>query len=432
MAERVIVNGAVVTAQGVIEGGSVVVRDGLIDGVVSRHVTAGSAEIIDATGCVVLPGIVNSHTHGCTTGPLFSSGAPAVSPEVAQSNLDRHLAGGVTTLVNTCGFGLPSEIPDHPIDVLLSTNHLPHAFIAADLVDGAGLRPEHRAASVEGLVNAGARLIGETGSGATLGGGVAAYRYMPGVLRSELDWELSPEEATRLIDALVGTSRREDPDDQRLARELERQGMPGGALRVVRDAVMTAVVAPVQASLDSFREAVQAAEATGLPAMFHAAGPSVQTLSELARDTSAHLVAGHLNHTSIPEEDLIALARTLRSRGVTIDVASLDMIHAQRLTDPKRADLLVAHNLVDTLSTDYAGGAWEPMLAVANHWLRRGYVDLLDVARLCAQRPAEILRLQDRGRIEPGLRADITIVAPGNLEEVRAVLIAGHRVLGTS
>jgi alpha-D-ribose 1-methylphosphonate 5-triphosphate diphosphatase PhnM len=106
------------------------------------------------------------------------------------------------------------------------------------------------------------------------------------------------------------------------------------------------------------------------------------------------------------------------------------MIHAQRLTTPERADLLASAGLVDTLSTDYAGGAWEPMLAVADRWLRRGYVDLSDVARMLATSSALMLGLRDRGRIAAGLRADVIVVDAGDLESVQWVVSAGEVARG--
>jgi len=403
----------------------VVLRGGLIEGVHSTTVEASGARIIDATGMAVLPGVINAHSHGGTTGPLFSSGATPVSAEVAGANLDRHLAAGVTTLVNVCGFGLPESVVAHAIDVRLATNHLPHAFAAADLVDGSGLTAAERRMTAGEMIAAGAVLIGEVGSGATLGGGVAAYRYVPGAVLAATGIELAPDIATTLIDGLVGASRLGAPDDDRLRHALAELELPDSVFAPVRRAILDFAVAPVTTSLDSFAEAVRVAELTGVPAMFHAAGPSAATLLELARRSSARMVAGHLNHPSIPLPDLVELARKLRDEGVLIDVSSLDMIHAQRLTTPERADLLAAEGLVDTLSTDYAGGAWEPMLAVADRWWRHGYVDLPEVAQLCSTRPADLLGLLDRGSIAPGQRADIIVTSRDDLEQVQHVVIAG-------
>lgn len=429
MSQRIVISGGdVVTERGVLEGGAIVIRDGLIEAIGAGTPIVEEAEVIDATGCAVLPGLVNAHAHGCTTGPLFSSAASPLSEETARVNIRRHGSAGVTTVVNVCGFGLPEEVPSPDIDVLLATTHLPSAFRAADAVDGAGLTAAHRAMTAERMLDDGAVLLGEIGSGATLGGGVAAYRYIPEALATQAGVVLNPEQVTRLVDALVGHSRLEEPHTNALREALAEVGADEAAFDVALEAIQHYAAAPVRASLASFAEAVDVAERTGAPAMFHAAGPSASTLLDLGRRSSATLIAGHLNHPSIGEGELLQLARDLREAGVTIDVSSLDMIQAQRLTTPERADMLAEAGMVDTLSTDYAGGAWEPMLGVADRWYRRGFVDLPEVVLMTATRAADLLGLRDRGRLAIGMRADVVVVDAANLESVRAVYAAGAPV----
>lgn len=423
-----ITGGDVVTTDGVLTGATLVLRDGIIEGIEPRGAMTPHAEVVDASGCVVLPGLINAHAHGCTTGPLFSSAAPGLSGPIARANIGRHRDAGVTTVVNVCGLGLPEEVPAADIDVLLATTHLPSALMAADAVDGSGLTPKHRAMTAERMLSDGAVLIGEVGSGATLGGGVAAYRYIPQVILAETGIALDPGQVTSLIDALVGDSRLDEPDSERLLVAMAEVGLDEPALLVTRDAIMHFAVAPVRASLDSFAEAVRLAESMGAPAMFHAAQPSAKRLLDLARDSSATLIAGHLNHPSIPEGDVLHLARDLREAGVVIDVSSLDMITAQRLATPERADLLAEAGMVDTLSTDYAGGQWEPMLGVAERWHRRGFIDLREVALMTATRTADLLGLRDRGRLDAGARADVVVVSADDLASVRGVFVAGARV----
>ena len=425
MRDVVIEGGDVVTESGVLRGHSILVRDGVIAEVGLLH-GHPDAIVIDARGSVVLPGTVNAHAHGCTTGPLFSSGAEALSSSRARANLDRHLAAGVTTLVNVCGFGLEDSLIEHDVDLRLATNHLPAAFAAADLVDGSGLTDRERAMTADQMVADGAIMIGEVGSGATLGGGVAAYRYVPDAVLEATGIALDSATATFLIDALAGSRRVESPNDERLRAAIAEAGLPPEVFDAARQAILDYAVAPVRTSLESFSQAVAAAERTGVPAMFHAAGPSADELLLLARKTDARLVAGHLNHPSIPAEEVIGLASALRDAGVVVDVSSLDMIHARRLVSPVTADLLAAEGLIDTLSTDYAGGAWEPVLAVADRWLRMGYVDLTEIALMCSTRPADLLGLADRGRIASGKRADLVVVDADDLESVRSVVVGGR------
>lgn len=68
---------------------------------------------------------------------------------------------------------------------------------------------------------------------------------------------------------------------------------------------------------------------------------------------------------------------------------------------------LIAEGLCDALVSDYH----IPALAMAAWTLvDRGLADLPRAWGMISTRPAEVLRLVDRGRIEPGLRADLAVV----------------------
>lgn len=383
---------------------------------------------LDARNCFVIPGIINGHAHGCTTGPLFSSAAAPLSKAQAIANLDRHLAAGVTTLVNVCGFANVEDVPEHAIDVRLGTTHLPAAVVAADIVDGAGLNPAHREMTAEQMLDSGAVALGEIGSGATLGGGVAAYRYVPDAVEEVLGYRLEPDVATALIDALVGPSRVAEPDDAALGAALASAGLPDSVRPAVREAILRYASAPVHASLDSFAEAAALSATYGRPAVFHVAAPSVERVLHLAQTTSAVIVAGHMNHPSIPTAEAVAWARRLRAAGAVIDVSSLDIVGARRLATPEIADALVKEGLVDTLSTDYAGGAWESMLGLVQYWREAGLVALEDGIAMCTSTPADVFGMPDRGRIEEGMRADVVLVSKDDVSQVQAVVIGGEVV----
>ena len=427
MATRLVIRGGtVVNPQQSTHEADILIEDGRIIDIGGTY--ADDSESIDATDCLVLPGLVNGHAHGCTTGPLFSSGAMPLGEEQALSNAERHLRAGVTTLVNVCGFGLPSDRIDHQLDIHLGTTHLPAAVEAADLVDASGMQERHRQMTAQRMIENGAVALGEIGSGATLGGGVAAYRYVPDALEGPLGRRLAPEEATVLIDALVGPSRLDEPDDGALALALQALGVSADLAPEVRAAILRYASAPVLASLRSFTEATELSEQLNVPAVFHVARPSAKTLLHLARHTNARIVAGHVNHTSFTPDEAVEVARQLRAEGATIDVSSLDIVQARRLATPDVADALAREGLVDTLSTDYAGGAWEPMLGVVQRWIDAGYVTLEEGIAMCTETPAKVFGFEDRGRIARGLRADLAIVAGDNVSDVRWVVAEGQVV----
>lgn len=212
--------------------------------------------VIDITGLLLIPGLVNAHAHGLTTGPLFSSAATPLTVAEAVANANRHLAAGVTTAINVCGFAIEVDRIDHPMRIELGTTNLPHARTAAMLVDGS-LTERRRERTAELMLAAGARAIGEVGSGATLGGGVAAYRYLPDAVLTSTGVRLDPATATELIDALVGPLRTGKPDDGALHEAMERLSVPPTVFQPVRKAILGLAAAPVVASLSSFAEAAE-------------------------------------------------------------------------------------------------------------------------------------------------------------------------------
>src|SRR5262245_46437799 len=64
MTSTLIRGAAVVTmdAQGDLPRGDILVRDGRI-AVIAPAIAAADAQVVDATGCIVIPGLVNAHMH---------------------------------------------------------------------------------------------------------------------------------------------------------------------------------------------------------------------------------------------------------------------------------------------------------------------------------------------------------------------------------
>jgi imidazolonepropionase-like amidohydrolase len=427
--EYFIVGGTVVSHGERLPESTVHVRGGLIVDV-SHAAAPESARRVDASGFLVIPGVVNAHAHGLTVGPLFSSAAAPLTREAASANADRHLAAGVTTAVNICGFAIEEDRIEHSMRIELGTTNLPHAREAAAIVDGAGMTEAERDRTAEAMIASGAVAIGEVGSGATLGGGVAAYRYIPDAVRKATAIEIDPATATAFIDALVGPLRTSQPDDARLRAAMELHEVPESAFHVIRDAVLSFAAAPVQISLGSFAEACELSARTEVPAIFHTAEPSVRELLRLAGQSNARIIAGHMNHPSISPEDAVAAAMELRELGAVIDVSSLDIVHQHSMCTPEVADALVSAGVVDTLTTDYAGGNWEPMLALVQRWVSMGSITVEQGISMCSSKPAEVFGFADRGRIAPGLLADLVFVNPADLEDVRTVIVGGETVIG--
>ncbi|MBI4863320.1 MAG: amidohydrolase family protein [Candidatus Riflebacteria bacterium] len=395
--------------------------------------------IIDGTDWLALPGLINGHTHGCTAGPLFSSGAPALSVDRALRNADRHLLQGVTTLVNACGLGTMAQVHEvarcHPIRILTSTSHLPSTLEAARLADGAGLRAVHLETTAEQMLSQGAVALGEIGSGATLGGGVADYKYLPEALHRETGVLISRDHAKKLKEAALGRELRpEDRDLEAVETALRESGLAGKVtLERACEVVEQVALTPVRASLASYGEAVALAASAGVPVIFHTAAVSASTILQEARKRehlSAKLVAGHANHPSFTVETCVAWARRLREAGVVVDVSTLNSLNAQRTEPTDNLVALLRENLVDTMTTDYGAGAWDGLLEVAQFLWRRGVVDLPRAVSLFTGRAAEALRAAapDRGYLAPGKVADVVLVDGKNVGKVERVIVGGKTV----
>lgn len=137
---------------------------------------------------LVLPGLINNHTHGTAYGPLFPSGHEALPREQVLANLDRHLLEGTTTVLCVDGFvtgeALARTGEAHPVNLRLASCNTPACLEVATVADGGGLTADSLAFTARRAVDAGAVALGEIGAGHTLGGGGASYMYIPAEIES--------------------------------------------------------------------------------------------------------------------------------------------------------------------------------------------------------------------------------------------------------
>lgn len=118
-----------------------------------------------------------------------------------------------------------------------------------------------------------------------------------------------------------------------------------------------------------------------------------------------------------------AAGREARRRGIHIAMGAPNAFRGQSTTEGNlSASDAVAAGITDILATDYYPPA---MLQAVYAIERRGILPLHEAVKLVAQNPAEALGFTDRGRIEPGLRADIALAEEGGRPRVRATLREG-------
>jgi alpha-D-ribose 1-methylphosphonate 5-triphosphate diphosphatase len=101
-----------------------------------------------------------------------------------------------------------------------------------------------------------------------------------------------------------------------------------------------------------------------------------------------------------------AAAEAARSAGDGVVMGAPNLVLGASHAGKVAAGDLVAAGLVDALASDYH----YPSLPRAAFRLEAEGVDIADAWRLVSEGPARLLGLEDRGRIAPGLRADLVIV----------------------
>jgi imidazolonepropionase-like amidohydrolase len=392
--------------------------------------------IVDATGMLVIPGLINNHTHGTAYGPLFPSGHEGLSHEQVQANLDRHLLEGTTTVLCVDGFitaeALARTDEAHPINVKLASCNTPSCLEAATVADGGGLTDANRVFTARQAVDAGAVALGEIGAGHTLGGGGASYLYIPAEIQRRTGVTITPRQANGLKIAVLGrhiSASAFDPDDVREA--LAGAGLTGRlSVEDIREIVSGIVLPAFDIALRGLAEAAEHARQAGVPVLVHNAAASMTQVASIAK-TDVTLIAGHSNHSSFELREAVEHAERLKEMGAIVDVSTLDTFGARRLTTgPELLYAMFSAGLVDTISTDYAGGHHDPILLAIDRATEAGVVGLPAAVAMATANVADAIPgvAPRRGRVVPGAIADLVVTDPAKLHRVGIVMIGGEIV----
>lgn len=391
-------------------------------------------EIVEATGSLAIPGLINNHTHGTAYGPLFPSGHRGLSREQVRANLDRHLLEGTTTVLCVDGFvtaeALAQTNDDHPLAVKLASCNTPACLRAASIADGGGLTDDSRTFTARQAVDAGAVALGEIGAGHTLGGGGASYMYIPAELAKRTGVTITPKQADALKVAVLGRHISSSSFDRDAVDEtLEAAGLAGKlSAEEIREIVSEIVLPAFDIALEGLGEAADSARQLDVPVLVHNAAASMRQVGAIAK-SEVQLIAGHSNHSSFEVREGLRHAEMLKELGAIVDVSTLDTFGAQRLTTGP--DLLYAmfeSGLVDTISTDYAGGHHDPILLAIDRATKAGVVELPAAVAMATGNVADAIpgMARGRGRVTPGAVADLVLTDPDDLWRVQTVVIDGE------
>jgi imidazolonepropionase-like amidohydrolase len=417
--------------------------DVVVEGDVVREIvpsrpadTYGTVEIVDAAGSLVIPGVINNHTHGTAYGPLFPSGHQGLLGEQVLANLDRHLLEGTTTVLCVDGFVTAEELAStddaHPVNVKLASCNTPACLQAATISDGGGLTEANRVFTARHAVGAGAVALGEIGAGHTLGGGGASYLYIPAEIERRTGVTITPRQANGLKIAVLGrhiSASAFDPDA--VEEALTGAGLIGRlSVEDIREIVSGVVLPAFDIALHGLVEAAVEARELGVPVLVHNAAASMTQVAAIA-GTGVRLVAGHSNHSSFELREAVEHAERLKEMGATVDVSTLDTFGARRLTTgPELLYALLSGGLVDTISTDYAGGHHDSVLLAIDRSVKAGVVSLPAAVAMATANVADAIPgvAPRRGRVVPGAIADLVVTNPAELDHVRIVMIGGEIV----
>ncbi|GAA4045745.1 hypothetical protein GCM10023063_35930 [Arthrobacter methylotrophus] len=435
--------GTVVTGSSdtVIEDGAVVIREGRIAGVLDRWNADKEfdGDVIDASGCVVMPGLINIHSHGVTPGPLFPSAAPALSTESWMGNLDRHLLSGTTTVLSLCGFASMDDVREadrrHAVHVRGATTHLPQCLQAAAMADGRGLTVKSRELTVERMLEDGAVAIGELGGGQTLGGGGQDLVYIPAAVHQASGILITIDQARRIKEAVLGRFIDVGAFNLNALTEAAKEAGLAEALtasqlaKIVTDSVMPSFVP----AIEGIREGVQAAAKFGMPAIVHSASATAGILRELMLQldgSGATVIAAHANHPSHTPEEAYQLAALGRKIGWPAEASVFDLLHRKRtVTTREHWDLLLREpDLISVIGTDYGhDGDHDELISAVQDIAAHGYRSLAGAVAMASSVAADLIPgvAPGSGRLEAGRVADVVVARADDFRDVRFVLVDG-------
>ncbi len=374
----------------------ITVSDGRITAVLAPGEASAAENVFDATGLHVLPGVIDTHVHtrhpGVPEREDFLSGTAAAA------------AGGITTL-----FEMPiSKLPVNSGESLARRAELlqPTAHIDYALYGGAG---HENLAAIAEQAEAGA----------------IAFKTF-----------LQPPPPTRL-DEFFGLW----CTDEVLLRDVMR-AVKGTGLRQCFHCEHTATFLALQHQLQAEGRITGRAHAESRPPVVE--DLSVAIVLALAEDLGARV---QVVHCSSPRA--ARLVRDARGRGVdaTVETCPPYLFFTDEALDrlgpfakcnpPLRGEAEVRglrqclrEGLIEVVGTDHspflaadkATGAANiflappglaglevlvPLMLTAAH---HGWITLEEVAALCAENAARLFALPQKGRVEPGADADLTIV----------------------
>lgn len=391
--------------------------------------------VLDGKDKLVLPGIINIHAHGIIPGvPLFSSASAPLPKNQAKKNLITHVSQGTTTILSLDGFANPGLVSQAksmcPINIKTAITHYPKAYLAAKKINASGLKGQGEE-KVEKIVEHFPDIVvamGEGGSGATLGGGIQDYKFIPEMVKRETGVTIDEYHARRLKEAVLGKKIASNfYDPERVENVLKEIGLENYSPEWALDKISQTVLPPLGIALESLEEGANLAKKYKLPFIVHTAAASMNKVEEISWLGNL-LIAGHCNHPSLDVKEGIELIKQLRKKGAIIDISTFDTLDSpEREKELAFFFAILEASLADVISTDYGGGNHSPILKVLELAIEQKVVTLTQAISLVTKKPSRaVSRLAPgRGVIVEGAIADVVMVNRSKISQVEEIIIEG-------
>jgi alpha-D-ribose 1-methylphosphonate 5-triphosphate diphosphatase len=149
--------------------------------------------------------------------------------------------------------------------------------------------------------------------------------------------------------------------------------------------------------------------------------------------TTAHVLQAHAEGASMSEfPTTLQAAHKARELGMQNVMGGPNVVRGGSHSGNVCASELARHGLLDILSSDYVPSS---LLSAVMRLVRERILTLPQAVALVSDHPAQATGMLDRGRVEPGLRADLIQVRTINMTDdkqhavVRGVWRAGRQVM---
>ncbi len=394
---RVLVAGGTVVAPPDVFRADVLAEDGVIVAVGPDLPRAG-ARVYDAGGCIVLPGAVDAHTHFS-----LDLGFARVSDGFAQGTKAAAM-GGVTCVVEHPGFGPQGCSLTHQVEVCraLAQGQSCVDFAVHGVAQSAAQADEME---LEALVRSGCPSVKAytTYAGRLDEAGLLALMDAAATCRGKVVVAVHCEDHALVAyhTARLRARGRTDPAAHPLSR-------PGHA-----EALAVRLAVELARATGATLYVVHLSTAEGARAVAEAKAQGVAVLAEtcpqyLLLDESLYEGPDALAYVMSPplrtRADREALWRAL-AEGV-IDVAATDHC-AVSLEDKAR---LGGADVFSCPGGAAGAGARLPLLHTFG--VEAGRLDLARLAEVCCEAPARVFGLESKGRLAPGMDADVCVLDP--------------------